>query len=311
MKRYKQFMLGMLAGTALTFVALRYHVVRHTEGVSLVPRNPQPPLRSIYSDVREWGSAMWEQHPEVAQALIANDQIDVISDEALNDVSLQVDEMYRQSNEKLQELLSDYRSDRARATIAEVETTSVSIEESGNNSGVTIGRFPQGAFHNPSASEQVPIVEEVTPPASSNQPPAPFRNPFDFQPRRSESPTVGAGSSIPSSAEAVAERSRDPWLRESSHVSQASQVEVEELISSIPASREIDLGDSSEIESIDGWLPGLLSNLIATDGETMHGQAQPTTHDIGIGIASPQSTDQQLIQEPEALREPIIQVRPF
>ncbi len=311
MKRYKQFMLGLLAGTALTFVALRYHVVRHDEGVSLVPRNPQPPLRSIYSDVREWGSAMWEQHPEVAQALIANDQVDVISDEALNDVSLQVNEMYRQSNEKLQELLSDHQSDRARARIAEVETTSVSIEEHGNNSSVTIGRIPQGTFHNPPSSEHVPIVEEVTPPASSNQPPAQFRNPFDFQPRRSESPTVGSGSSIPSSSDAVAERSRDPWLRESSHVSHAAQPEVEEFISSIPASREVDLGDPAELDSMDDWLPGLLSNLIATDGEIMHGQARPTTHDIGIGIASPQSSDQQLLQEPEALREPIIRVRPF
>ena len=36
----------------------------------LVPRTDQPPIRSAYADVREWGTAMWKQYPEVAGPLV-------------------------------------------------------------------------------------------------------------------------------------------------------------------------------------------------------------------------------------------------
>lgn len=299
-------MLGLLAGTALTFVALRYHVVRHDEGVSLVPRDPQPPLRSIYSDVREWGVAMWEKHPEVAQALMANEQIDLISDESLDEVSLQVNELYQQNVEKLHALLTEYRTERARAAIAEVDTTAVSIEESGSTSGVTIGRFPEGMFQNAGPEQQVPIVEEPQAPAQQPaSPPAPFRNPFDFQQRRSQLPSVGVDSAVPSASDAVAVRSRDPWLPELAQVSQEADSANQSLISSVPAAFQAASGDDPAPE---GWLPGLLSSLIATDGETMNGQAQPSTLDVGL---EPPAADGEQAFEPEALHEPIIQVRPF
>jgi hypothetical protein len=90
--RTKPFIIGLMLGAGLSFVALRYHVVRYSEGFMLVPRTDQPPVRSAYADVREWGAAMWKQYPEVAAALVADGQgkliADAVTDEllGLNDV---------------------------------------------------------------------------------------------------------------------------------------------------------------------------------------------------------------------------------
>jgi hypothetical protein len=70
--KLKPFLFGSCCGALLMFVGLRYHVVRYADGVMLVPRSPQPPVRSSYVDVREWGTAMWKQYPEVATALVAD-----------------------------------------------------------------------------------------------------------------------------------------------------------------------------------------------------------------------------------------------
>ncbi len=311
MKKYKPVLLGMLIGSLLMFVALRYHVVRHDKGVSLVPRSPQPPLRSVYSDVREWGNAMWEQHPEVAQALIENEQVDVISDEAIDEVSHHVQETFRIGSEKLQGLVSEYQIERA--AIAEVETTTVSAHEDSHD-GMTIGRFPQGLMQNPAPNTQVPIIEEQTQNApAANQPPQQqFRNPFDFQPRRTGSPTVGADEPE-GDTDAVALRSNDPWLRELGQV--VENGDAEELLTSIPASFESEATDADD----EAWLPGLFSSLISRDGEAMHGAAGPLAQELELESADvtqaavpatsiPARTS---IPEPEALREPIIQVRPF
>jgi hypothetical protein len=78
--RTKPFIIGLMLGAGLSFVALRYHVVRYSEGFMLVPRTDQPPIRSAYADVREWGTAMWKQYPEVAAALVADGQSKLVAD---------------------------------------------------------------------------------------------------------------------------------------------------------------------------------------------------------------------------------------
>jgi hypothetical protein len=84
--RTKPFIIGLMLGAGLSFVALRYHVVRYNEGFMLVPRTDQPPIRSAYADVREWGTAMWKQYPEVAAALVADGQSKLVADAMTDDL---------------------------------------------------------------------------------------------------------------------------------------------------------------------------------------------------------------------------------
>jgi hypothetical protein len=84
--RTKPFIIGLMLGAGLSFVALRYHVVRYTEGFMLVPRTDQPPIRSAYADVREWGTAMWKQYPEVAAALVADGQSKLVAEAMTDDL---------------------------------------------------------------------------------------------------------------------------------------------------------------------------------------------------------------------------------
>jgi len=89
--RTKPFIIGLLLGAGLSFVALRYHVVRYSEGFMLVPRTDQPPIRSAYADVREWGTAMWKQYPEVAAALVADGQSKLVAEAMTDDLLGRVD----------------------------------------------------------------------------------------------------------------------------------------------------------------------------------------------------------------------------
>jgi len=84
--RTKPFLFGLILGAGLSFVALRYHVVRYSEGFMLVPRTDQPPVRSAYADVREWGTAMWKQYPELAAALVADGQAKLVADSLTDDL---------------------------------------------------------------------------------------------------------------------------------------------------------------------------------------------------------------------------------
>ncbi|QDT56768.1 hypothetical protein Pan44_48280 [Caulifigura coniformis] len=84
--RTKPFLFGLILGAGLSFIALRYHVVRYSEGFMLVPRTDQPPIRSAYADVREWGTAMWKQYPELAAALVADGQAKLVADSLTDDL---------------------------------------------------------------------------------------------------------------------------------------------------------------------------------------------------------------------------------
>ncbi len=68
----RTFLCGLLVGTCGGLFVANYHVVNTPQGVVVVPRNQRPPLRSSYVDIRSWSEAMWTNHPEVTQALIAD-----------------------------------------------------------------------------------------------------------------------------------------------------------------------------------------------------------------------------------------------
>ena len=77
---FKMFLGGTLVGTCAGLFVANYHVVNTPQGVVVVPRSQRPPLRSTYVDIRSWSQAMWANHPEVTQALIADGRSSLIRD---------------------------------------------------------------------------------------------------------------------------------------------------------------------------------------------------------------------------------------
>ena len=75
----RAFLFGLTAGTGLGYFAMNYHVVYAPEGLVVVSRIQQPPVRSAYVDVRNWSSAMWERYPDVTAALVKAGKGDVIA----------------------------------------------------------------------------------------------------------------------------------------------------------------------------------------------------------------------------------------
>jgi hypothetical protein len=65
----KRVVVGMLIGGGTMYFADHYHLVHTTEGLVVVPRAQQVPLRSSYADVRGWDAAKWAQYPELTEAL--------------------------------------------------------------------------------------------------------------------------------------------------------------------------------------------------------------------------------------------------
>ncbi len=74
----KSFAAGITVGAIATLVATQYHVIRTPERVLMISRVHQAPLRSAYVDVREWNPAMWEQFPELAEAVVKAGRRDLL-----------------------------------------------------------------------------------------------------------------------------------------------------------------------------------------------------------------------------------------
>lgn len=92
MPKIKPYLLGSVFGAGLTFVACQYHVVRHSDGLAMVPRSPQHAMRSAYVDIRDWGPSMWKQYPEVATALVSDGQGELMVKKAAKSIELDFEE---------------------------------------------------------------------------------------------------------------------------------------------------------------------------------------------------------------------------
>ena len=79
MKRLMTFLCGMIAGAVLLFGALKYHVIRANDGLHLVPKLDAK-LEATYVDIRSFTVADWAQHPDLAVALINDDQRALVED---------------------------------------------------------------------------------------------------------------------------------------------------------------------------------------------------------------------------------------
>ena len=79
MKKLKPFFVGAIAGSLLMFVALQFHMIRSEDGFRLVPRTPQPSLGLSFVDLRHWTAADYTDRPEVARALVAHGDTDLVA----------------------------------------------------------------------------------------------------------------------------------------------------------------------------------------------------------------------------------------
>jgi hypothetical protein len=68
-----RFLLGMVAGAMLLYVAMHYHVVRGPQGVYLVAKIRND-LSDAYVDTRGFGLSDWQEHKPLAAAIMQSDQ---------------------------------------------------------------------------------------------------------------------------------------------------------------------------------------------------------------------------------------------
>ena len=66
----------MVCGATLLFVGLKYHIVRSTQGLHLVPKVTAQ-LGSTYVDIREFSFQDWDDRPEFASALLQSEDAEL------------------------------------------------------------------------------------------------------------------------------------------------------------------------------------------------------------------------------------------
>lgn len=83
MKRISTFLLGMAAGAILLHAATLYHIVRASDGVHLVAKQP-PRMAETYVDIRSFTISDWAGRPQLASALVQANQQQLLGDSAGN-----------------------------------------------------------------------------------------------------------------------------------------------------------------------------------------------------------------------------------
>jgi len=81
MKRLSSFFLGMATGAMLMYGATLYHVVRASDGIHVVAKQP-PRLAETYVDIRNFTMADWAGHPQLASALVQANQQQLLGESA-------------------------------------------------------------------------------------------------------------------------------------------------------------------------------------------------------------------------------------
>lgn len=85
MNKVSSFFLGVVVGAVGLYCATTYHVVRADDGVHFVPKVSSG-LGGAYVDIREFDTAQWHEHKNVALALINAQKGDLIADTATADL---------------------------------------------------------------------------------------------------------------------------------------------------------------------------------------------------------------------------------
>jgi hypothetical protein len=95
--RLSFFVAGLLVGAAAMFTSLKYHVVRANDGFHLIPKM-QSDFSETYVDVRNFSPTDWNEHRELAVALVKADKGHLLNDSALGSVRTAVDNVLNNLN---------------------------------------------------------------------------------------------------------------------------------------------------------------------------------------------------------------------
>lgn len=79
---FRSFLAGITVGGVTALLALQYHLVRTDDGLVVIPRVHQAPIRSAYVDTRSWTLEMWKNYPEVTEAVVLSGRSNLIVDKA-------------------------------------------------------------------------------------------------------------------------------------------------------------------------------------------------------------------------------------
>jgi hypothetical protein len=90
MGRISFFLAGIMVGAVAMFTTLKYHVVRAEDGFHLVPKM-QSDFSDPYVDVRNFTMSDWDNHRELAVAIVKADKGHLLQDSALGGLRQQVD----------------------------------------------------------------------------------------------------------------------------------------------------------------------------------------------------------------------------
>jgi hypothetical protein len=86
MSRIWTFLLGVAIGAILLYVGTLYHVVRASDGVHLIEKQP-PRLCETYVDIRSYSMTDWAGHPQLASAIVQANQQQLLSSTAAASLS--------------------------------------------------------------------------------------------------------------------------------------------------------------------------------------------------------------------------------
>ncbi|HEY2841536.1 MAG TPA: hypothetical protein VGJ26_20420 [Pirellulales bacterium] len=78
MRRLSTFLFGVVVGGALVFFGQRYHVVRTTSGVELIPKLSAG-LVETYVDIRNFQTSDWEKHKSLHAAIVRAKKESILS----------------------------------------------------------------------------------------------------------------------------------------------------------------------------------------------------------------------------------------
>lgn len=77
---------GVVLGAGMTFFVTRVHVLNTEDGLIVVPRSHPADVKSTYVDVRKWNASMWQQYPDVTEAVVESGRSDLLVETGLNDL---------------------------------------------------------------------------------------------------------------------------------------------------------------------------------------------------------------------------------
>jgi len=92
MRRLMTFILGMVVGGLLLYGAQKNHLIRAEDGFHLVAK-VKPKLAATYVDIRNFTVSDWARHADVAMALVAANQGQLMENSAADAVRTGLDRL--------------------------------------------------------------------------------------------------------------------------------------------------------------------------------------------------------------------------